>query len=195
MVYACSVLLRLALPGLAIAGVACGSDPTNPDLTLSTTLTVTEATGNGTSPLEAIVNQPTTFTIDVVAPGIGHDTENTCRWTTLSVAMPTAIASGTNAALVQTEVLDRLPGYDVRLELCDPADLSSASLFADNQAGLGVTIGCKAVPSSAMVKDGHGDPLWTAFTASSCDASIYDQLRGRLYTAHDFSVTFARYMH
>jgi hypothetical protein len=172
---------------VALAG--CGGDAPAGDVVAATSILLGAQTGMGPSPLDGLLGETIELEVQLVAPVIEHATVEACRWTVHTTEMPVAIASGEHAAIVQTEILDRLPAWDLRLALCDPASDSSVTLHADFE-GLAVVAGCLALPASAQVRDGNGEPRWTDFTASACDATVYDELHGRLFSGRDFTMTF-----
>lgn len=173
-----------------VAVVGCGSDPAT-DLTVSASFTIASASGAGTSPLDGLVGQAVTFEVVLTAASTGHEDAAGCKRTTTGSSAPEKTASGATAATVQTGILDHLPDWDAKLELCDTAALSSVSLLSDNQAGLAVTLGCRDLPASALAHDGDGNAAWTAFSATTCDGSVYDQLNGRLFTASAITLRIA----
>ena len=125
-------------------------------------------------------------------PVTGHSTVEMCRWTTQDSAMPIRTATGATAATVQTQILDMLPAWNLRLALCDPADQSTVTIQSDNNAGLAVIVGCLELPTSAMARDGNGDPEFSDFTAAGCQATVYDQLHGRLFVSSEFSMKISQ---
>lgn len=168
--------------------VACGGG-SDGKLVASTTMTLSEMSGMGPSPLDPLYQQQIGFEVEFVAASPGHDTVETCKWSVEDTDMPVLTATGATAATVQSQILDILPVWNARLALCDMADQSTVTVQSDNQGGLAVIVGCLGVPASAQVRDGNGDPKWTSFTATACQATVYDQLHGRLFMAHDFSMT------
>jgi hypothetical protein len=180
------MVMRVALLVL----VGCGGAGEQGEVVASTTMVLGEQTGIGPSPLDPLLGQSIGFDVEVANAVIAHATAEGCRWTVNTTEVPVATATGSNAALVQTEILDRLPAWDVKLALCDVAAQSSVTLHADFE-GMAVIAGCLVVPASAQVRDGAGDPRWTDFTGASCQATVYDQLHGRLFTAHDVTMQFA----
>ncbi len=185
-----------ALVGLGLGlglGLGCGgaTDEETGDVVASTTMTLGEQTGMGPSPLDVLLGESIGFDVDVAGATVTHETVETCRWTVHTSEMPLATGTGPNAELVQTGILDKLPAWDLKLALCDDASQSSVTLHADFE-GLAVIAGCLELPAAAQVRDDHGDPRWTAFTATSCDATVYDQAHARLFLARGFTMQFAR---
>ncbi|HSD90929.1 MAG TPA: hypothetical protein VLB44_25570 [Kofleriaceae bacterium] len=169
--------MRRVLWVVLVAG--CGSDP---ELRMSASMTVADGAGSGTSPLDGLIGQTVAFEIDFLSPGTAFEMVDTCHRTSYSTEMPASTSSGATASIVQTEILEHLPAWNARLELCDPASLSSVTLMADNEAGLAVTVGCRDIPLSAQHRDGNGNPAWSTFSSTTCDGQIYDQLHARLFT-------------
>jgi len=179
-------------PIMVLAVLAgCGGGEPEGNIVASTTMVLGEQTGMGPSPLDGLLGEAIAFEVELVAPVITHETVEACRWTVHATEMPAAAATGPHAAIVQTEILDRLPAWDLRLALCERASDSSVTLHADFE-GLAVIAGCLALPASAQVRDGDGNPRWTEFAGTACDATVYDQLHGRLFSARDFTMTFTR---
>ncbi|HEY5920550.1 MAG TPA: hypothetical protein VIV11_02715 [Kofleriaceae bacterium] len=177
--------MRIAVSLLLLIG--CGGD-SGGNVVASTSFTLSMMSGMGPSPLDPLYQQTIGFEVEMTAPVIGHSTVEMCRWTTQDSEMPIRTATGATASTVQTQILDMLPAWNVRLALCDPADQSTITLQSDNQAGLAVIVGCLQLPANAMARDGNGDPKWTDFTAAGCQATVYDQLHGRLFTSSEFSM-------
>lgn len=176
----------------ALIVVGCGGEPVEQgDLIASTTMILSEQSGVGPSPLDGLLGRSISFEVRIADAVTTHAKVDSCRWTIDATEAPVAIASGADAELVQTGILDRLPAWDLELVLCEPASESSARLHADFE-GLAVIAGCLELPVSAQVRDGDDQPRWTAFTGASCDATIYDQVHDRLFTAHDVTMVFAR---
>ena len=174
---------------LALLVVGCGGDDGGGSLVFTTSFPLTNVSGMGTSPLQPLLGQTISFEVELAAPTITHDTIDNCRTTVHWSAMPPRTASGATASTVQTEILDRLPDWDAKLELCADAASSSVVLHSDNQGGLAVIVGCLSVPAAAQQRDGAGDPVWSSFEASMCDATVYDQLNGPLFTSSGFTMT------
>jgi hypothetical protein len=170
--------------------VACGGS--EGDLIASTSFTISEMSGPGpSSPLDPLYQQVIAFDVEFVAPSTGHDMVDTCAVTAQDSEMPVRTATGETAEMVQNNILNILPVWTAKLALCDPADQSTATIESDNNGGLAVIIGCLGLPDSAMVHDG-AYPKWTDFTATKCQATVYDQLHSRLFMGHDFSMTIRR---
>ncbi len=173
---------------LLVLLAACGGDSDGPPLIVSTSFTVTEKTGNGPAPIDSLFQMPVAF--EVVFPGVGSargDEADTidCISTTVYALPATPTASGPTAELVQTEVLDLLMAWDVRLQLCT-SGASSIRLHSEIDP-FNFAIGC-AVPEAARVKNREGYPELTTFTAPGCSATIYDVARNRILSANDFTM-------
>jgi hypothetical protein len=166
---------------------ACGGGG-GPDIHATTSFTITELAGSGPSPLDPLSGQP--ITIDLVMDDLllAHAAAGGCRSTIFGKIDPQRTAGGPAAATMQTEVLDRLPEWDVELELCAVASQSSIEILAVIDE-LNLEIGCLTLPASAMVDDGT-DPVLTSFTAAGCSATILDVVANRVVGARDFTVRF-----
>ena len=168
--------------------MACGSDT---PLVVTTTMTVTTVSGAGPSPLDPLDGQVLSIEITFTGAATGHDNQNGCIDTVSSTSTPVKVATGPTADLVQSGVLDILPEWDARLELCNPASSSTASLLSDNEAGLGLSFGCRDLPASAIEID-NNHPVWTTFSATACDITLYDQLHARLFGGTNVKMTFQK---
>jgi hypothetical protein len=105
-----------------------------------------------------------------------------CPTTNDGEMVTSKVATGSTAALVQSNVLDILPYWEAVLNVCTPASGSSITLRSDNQAGLGLSFECFELPPAALGIDGNGDPKWSSIqTTGRCDATLYDQLDARTY--------------
>jgi hypothetical protein len=167
--------------------VGCGHDY---DLRVTSTMTVTPVSGTGTSPLEPLVGQVISFAITFAPADRAYEPQNGCPTTIYGATVQTS-ATGSTAALVQSGMLDHLPYWEALISVCMPLSGSSVTLRSDNQAGLGVGFGCHDLLPSLLELDGDGHPSWSTFVENTgCDATIYDQLNGRLYAATDITMQF-----
>jgi hypothetical protein len=178
---------------VAAACGACGGG-SGADLTMKTSFVVTSVQGSNPSPLDPLANQTIDFDVEWTAPssntGAGTDPAG-CKSTTLYGAA-TRTAHGATATLVQAEILDRLEGWDLRLQLCD-AGAGSSSVTVDSAINeLNLALGCVGVPASAMRKDSAGYPVVTSFTATNCAATILDVVAVKELTSTSFSMTVSR---
>src|SRR4051812_41785815 len=101
---------------------ACGGDSSGPPLVVATTFMVTDKTGSApTAPIDPLYQMTVDF--DVVfskidtARGDEADTVD-CLSTRVESTPALDTAYGDTAAVMQTEVLDMLGGWDVRFQLC-----------------------------------------------------------------------------
>lgn len=173
---------------LLLLVAACGS---NGNLVVTTTMTVTTVSGAGPSPLDPLDGQPFSIEITFAGATSDHDDQNGCIDTVLSTDTPVKVATGPSADLVQSGVLDILPEWDARLELCNPTSGSTASLRSDNQAGLGLSFGCQDLPASAIeIENNH--PVWTTFSSTACDITLWDELHGRLFGGTNVTMKFQK---
>ena len=175
---------------LLVLLAACGGDDSNgPPLVVSTSFLVTDKTGSApTAPIDPLYQQTVDF--DVEFPSITSsrgDEADTIDCISTVVAAESAIdtAHGDTAAVYQTEVLDMLAYWDVRLQLCT-SGAPSIRLHSEIDA-FNFAIGC-SVPEAARVKNRDGYPELTTFTATDCNATIYDVARNRILSANGFTM-------
>jgi hypothetical protein len=171
---------------------ACGGDDagSEPPLRVSTNFEVTNMSGTGPSPLDPLVGQLIAIAVafpDVtVSRGYEGDTAE-CKSTIVESPTAERLAVGPTADLVQTEILDRLPYWDVRIQLCTTGK-SSITLHSEI-APLNLAFGCFGIPGSAMIRrDGY--PQLTSFIATECSATILDVVNNRVLQNPDFAITF-----
>jgi hypothetical protein len=173
---------------------ACGGDDgasTGPPLTVTTSFVVTDMTGNGPSPLDPLFGK--TIDMQVVFPDVttsrGYEGDTPeCKSTLFEWSQAERTAAGETAQLVQTELLDRLAYWDVRLQLCTTG--KSSIILHSEIAPLNLAYGCFGIPASAMIrKDGY--PQLTSFVATECSATILDVVNNRVLSNPSFAITFA----
>ena len=180
--------------GIALAFLcgtaAIGCDGSDDELALHTSFTVT-STGANPSPLDPLASQ--TIDVDIVwnvvnnGNGAGTDPMG-CKSMTL-FGPATRTAHGGTATLVQTEILDRLGDWDLRLQLCD-AGAGQSSLALDSAINeLNLALGCFGIPASAMRKGGDGYPRISSFTATECSATILDVVNNKELSSQGYSIT------
>lgn len=168
--------------------VAC-SDGGERSLAIDARFTITQLDGNGPSVLDPLNGQLVTIALTLDAFEVFHAPSAGCRATILAQQDPRRTAGGPQAALVQTEILDKIPSWEVRLELCEAS--GSARIRIDASINeLNTAIGCASIPASAQVRDPGGEPLLTTFTGGSCSATILDVVQNRVLGASDFTVDF-----
>lgn len=173
----------------AFALAACGGGDAH-DVVVTTTFTITEVSGLGPSPLDALDGQAIGLELQLDAPLVFHAMTTGCRQTSLRGDDPARAASGAAAATVTTAILDRLPEWFVTLELCEPATQSRFLVDAAIDE-LNLQLGCLTVPAAANVRDGNGDPVLTAFVGANCSATILDVVNNRALGARDFTIQIA----
>jgi hypothetical protein len=171
---------------------ACGGEANEDALRLTTSFVVTETAGAGMSPLDPLQGQA--IDIEIVWPMVeslhGTDDPQGCK-TTVVGFLPERTAKGPSAALVQREILDMLPNWDMRLQLCDAgAGSSTIAVFATIDA-LNLAFGCFGVPASAQLRGGDGYPILTSFTADQCNSTILDVVNNRVLMNRSFAMTIA----
>lgn len=151
---------------------------------------MTDKTGSApTAPIDPLYQQMVAF--DVEFPTITSsrgDEADTIDCISTVVAAESAIdtAHGDTAAVYQTEVLDMLGYWDVRLQLCTTGS-PSIRLHSEIDA-FNFAIGCGGIPDAARVKNRDGYPELTTFTATECNATIYDVARNRILSANGFTM-------
>jgi hypothetical protein len=182
--------MRKLLPMLLVTG--CGTN-SGPPLTVTTSFTVTDFSGHGPSPLDPLQGQ--VVDLEIVWPYVGSNHGDGadpagCLTQAVGFDPSTRTAHGATAALVQSEILDRLPDWDVKLQLCDTTAASTVVVEAVIDE-LNLTFGCLGVPASAMAKGADGYPLVTSFTATRCSSTILDVVNNRVVGSSDFSMTIA----
>jgi hypothetical protein len=170
---------------------ACGGAADEDALRLTTSFVVTEIAGAGTSPLDPLLGQ--SIDIEIVWPTVealhGTDDPQGCKTTVLGFFPEPRTAKGPSAALVQREILDMLPNWDMRLQLCDAgAGSSTIAVFATINE-LNLAFGCFGVPASAQLRGSDGYPLVTTFTADQCNSTILDVVNNRVLMNRSFAMT------
>ncbi|HEX5060082.1 MAG TPA: hypothetical protein VFV99_12015 [Kofleriaceae bacterium] len=173
---------------------ACGGDGGGggPGLTATTSFVVTSVTGAGMSPLDPLAMQ--TIEMQIVFPDFavdrGYEGDTTdCKSTMLWTFPAERTASGASAQLVQTQILDMLAYWDVRLQLCMTG--KSSILLHSEIDVLNLAFGCFGIPASAQVRNADGYPEMTSFTATECSATILDVVNNRIVSNPSFSIDFA----
>jgi len=169
--------------------LAACSGSSNSGFVASASFTITEQTGQGPSHLDVLVGQTITMDVSFESPSVGHALIGGCPTTGLGQSHAPTTATGESAAMVQTEILDYLPDWDLRLSVCDVISQSSIELASDNEMNTGFTLGCIGLPESAAVKDADNNPRFTSFTAPRCTFTILDADTNRVLAARDFSMT------
>lgn len=175
--------------GLVVVIAACSGGP---KLTVTTSFVVTDYTGTNPSPLGPLKDQ--TIDIEIVFPavdsnhGVGNDPPG-CKTQAL-LGSSNRTARGPTAATVQTQILDLLHDWDLRMQLCDTAAQSSVILEAAINE-LNLTFGCFGIPGAARVKDGMGYPEFTSFEAMQCSSTILDVVDNVVIGNHAFAMTIA----
>ena len=181
--------MRICVAWLGLLG-ACASDP---PLTVHASFSVTDFSGRGPSPLDPLQGQTVDMTIAFPKfdsnHGDGSDAAG-CKTTVVGLLPSTRTAHGATAALVQREILDRLPDWDVKLQLCDAQGQSSVVLESVIDE-LNLTLGCFGLPTSAATTGADGYPALTSFTATQCSSTILDVVNNRVIGGSSFSITFA----
>jgi hypothetical protein len=169
---------------------ACGG-ASGPPVTATTTFTVTEFTGANPSPLDPLKDQQ--ISIKVVFPTIdvarGDETDTAdCISTVISSFPADRTASGPSAEVVQTQILDMLAYWDIKLQLCNMNGQSTIVLHSEIDP-LNLAFGCYGIPAEAYVRS-SGYPELTTFTATHCSATILDVVNNRVLGNPDFSIDF-----
>jgi hypothetical protein len=165
----------------AALAYACGSSSSD-KLEVTSTMTVTAGSGSGVSPYEALVGQQISVEVTFVAPSTGHDPEGNCPTTVYGETVADKVATGSNAAPVQSGILDILPYWEAVPAVCNPTSGSSFVLRSDNQMGQAINLTCLDLPPAALGIDADGEPRMSTFmTTGNCSATLYDEANTRLY--------------
>jgi hypothetical protein len=175
---------------LIAAMAGCGGSDGDA-MTMHTSFVVTSVQGSNPSPLDPLANQTIDITVKWAGVqslnGAGSDPAG-CKTMTL-YGPAERNASGSSAALVQTEILDRLNDWDVRFQLCD-AGAGKSSFAVDSSINeLNTAFGCFGIPASAQRKGGDGYPQVTTFTATDCSSTILDVVNVKELSNPSFSMS------
>lgn len=170
---------------------ACGGDDSSgPPLVVTTTFLVTDKTGSApTAPIDPLYQQTVDFAVEFpkIQSYRGDEADTIDCISTVVVSSPGLdTAQGDTAPVFQAEVLDMLGDWDVRLQLCT-SGAPSIRLHSEIDA-FNFAIGCGGIPESARVKNRDGYPELTTFTATDCNATIYDVARNRILSANGFTM-------
>lgn len=174
-----------------MAAACGGEEPGGPPLIATTSFTVTSQNGMGPSVLDPLFQHE--LAIQVVFPSIdssrGSMSDTTeCKSTAVAAFPAERTASGETAELVQTEILDKLAYWDVRLQLCTSGE-SSVILHSEIDI-LNLAFGCFGIPPNAFRRNSDGYPEITSFTATGCNATILDVITNRFLGNDNFDVVF-----
>jgi hypothetical protein len=174
---------------LIVAAAGCGGSGGD-DLNLKTSFVVTSVQGTNPSPLDPLGNQTIDLSIGWATVnsnnGAGSDPAGCKTMTLYGGAARTA--SGGTATLVQTEILDRLPDWDIRFQLCD-AGAGKSSVAIDAAINeLNLAFGCFGIPASAQRRGSDGYPRVSSFTATECSATILDVVNAKELSNTSFSL-------
>jgi hypothetical protein len=160
---------------LLLGLVACNGEGAS-TVHISTTFTITSLDGTGPSVLDPLNGQAITLAITLDEPTIYHDAVGSCRSTIFGREDPERTAS---PALVQTEILAKIPIWDVKLELCTAGGRIAIDASINE---LNTAIGCLDLRDN--------DLQLTTFVGSHCTATILDVVNNRVLGAQDFTVSF-----
>jgi len=191
--------MRWLLVTAITAACGCGGGDAGPAAPLAVTIkfTVSSETGHGPSPLDVLVGHAEEIHVELPAPQLAQtaNQDGSCLTTVLFEAadMPvTATATGDDAALVQSMLLDRLPAWDVDLQACAGAATPAVLAINGDINELNVRFDCAGVPASATTtKDAGGYPVLSSFTATTCTSDILDVVNNRDLLSTGFSVEVA----
>ena len=163
---------------VAVAALAaCSSKPAH-DITITTSFVADTTTGTGTStsPLAPLIDQPIDIEVTIDAPNIYVDDSGDtagCHSRYFETAVAGRTAFGTDAATVTAQILDMLPDWYVRVQICATASESSVSAVATIDS-LNLSFACGTVPLGAQVVAGDGYPELVSVAATGCSATILD---------------------
>jgi len=175
-----------------MALAACGGDDTtgSPAVTVTTSFVASTFQGNGPSPLDALRDRTIDIEIVFPVPSVTYGDESDtpeCKSTVIYNFPPERTARGEAADVVQTQILDMLALWDLRLQLCTTGR-PTLILHAEIEI-LNLAFACFGVPASAMVRDGDGNPRLTSFVATDCNATILDVVNNRIIGNPNFTMT------
>ena len=172
---------------------ACGGSSEGPPLALTTSFAVTTYQPGRPSPLDPLNGQTIAVDLAWTAIDFVHGdpaTEPTgCTSTYVGFTPSTRMASGASADLVQSEILDRLPNWDVHFQICDPSAGSSTVIAEADIDALNLIFGCFGIPQDALQTDAEGYPELTSFTATQCSATILDVANNCIIGNDNFEMT------
>jgi hypothetical protein len=172
---------------------ACGSD--GPPLSVTTAFPVTTYHPDRPSPLDPLAGQMIAIEIDWPKIDYNHGdpaTEPTgCKSIYAGILASKRTASGATAELVQSQILDRLPDWDVHFQICDASAGHSTVIAEAVIDELNLTFGCFGVPAAALQTDDQGYPELTSFTATQCSATILDVVNNCVIGNDNFELTIA----
>jgi len=166
---------------------SCGASEGN--LVVATSFVLGERSGAGPSQLDVLEGQSIAFEVELADAVIGHESAQACRHTVSTSEMAVTSATGAQANVVETEILEKTIAWDLRLVLCEPTTDSYVALHTEGPGGIAVVAGCATVPASAQQRDDAGDPRFSNFTATGCDGTVYDPGHDRVFMAHGFTMT------
>ena len=161
-------------------------------LEVKTSFMVTEVTGAGVSPLDPLAGQVIDIHIAWPAVDSNHGDGNDpagCKSTVLGFRTSERTATGPTAMLVQTEILDKLAGWEVRLQLCEAGSGMSSLVIVAVINELNLSFGCFGVPEAAKVSGSDGYPAITSMTATGCRSTILDVVNNRVFGNSNFPIT------
>jgi hypothetical protein len=167
---------------------ACG-DSGGGGLRVTTSYTITDVSGTGPSSLDVLNGQLITLDVELDGAAVFRAESVGCTSTIFSKVEPKRTAGGPQAALVQSQILDVIPVWEVELELCEAAASSRIAIDASINE-LNTTIGCLMLPASAIVRGGDGYPVLTTFVGAGCSTTILDVVNNRVLGATGFTVSF-----
>ena len=179
--------LLVALVALA----ACGSKSHEITIDASFLVDMHNGTGMATSPLAPLIGQ----TIDVE---VTLDEANTyiddsgdapgCHSRYYEVSTAGRTAFGTAAPTVTTQILDMLPDWYVRMQLCDTPSQSSLTAVATIDS-LNLAYACGTVPPNSQVHASDGYPELLSVVATGCSSTILDVVNNLEIGSGSFTMT------
>lgn len=182
----------MRLIGLAVLA-ACGGSSEGPPLAVTVSFPVTTYHPDRPSPLDPLNGQ--TIAIDLAWTEIAsvHGDPATepqgCQSTYVGFTPSTRRASGATADLVQSQILDQLPNWDVHFQICAASAGRSIVIAEADVDALNLIFGCFGVPEDALQTDAEGYPELTSFTATQCSATILDVVNNCIIGNDNFEMT------
>jgi hypothetical protein len=147
-------------------------------------------TGEQTSPLAALENQTITVEVDLDGADVYHiDTSDPpgCHSTYIEDSNSIRIATGSAASTVKAQVLDPLPDWYVRVQLCDTTGSNIAAVATID--ALNLQFGCAGVPMGSQLVGGDGYPELVSVEATNCSATILDVVNNLVIGNGNFTMT------
>jgi hypothetical protein len=160
------------------AGACTTSSSSSHSITVTASFVADQSSGTGqaSSPIAPLLNQPIDLEVTIDHPNIYHmdaDDPQGCHSTYLEVPVAGRTASGPAAPTVSAQILDPLPDWFVRVELCDTPASSIVQVVATIDR-LNLQYGCATIPMESQVFGSDHYPELVSMTATDCSSTILD---------------------